>query len=93
MGSDDNKSQSQSVAVNVNLDTTPILYTDNIFMSTNEYGLVFDVCQKIGNTNQLRIVSRIGMSREHAKVFLREMGKLLAMTEGQMQTGSKKERN
>ncbi len=93
MDANDTKNQKQSVAVNVNLDTTPILYTDNVFMSTNEYGLVLDVCQKIGNTNQLRIVSRIGMSREHAKVFLREMGKLLAMTEGQMQTGSKKPKN
>ena len=89
-----NRSKENSqVAVNVNLDTTPILYTDNIFMSTNEYGLVLDVCQKIGNANQLRIVTRVGMSREHAKIFLREMGKLLAMTEGQMQTGKKKSSN
>jgi len=84
------KHEQKQVAVNVNLDTTPILYTDNIFLTTNEDGLVLDVCQKIGPSNQLRIVSRIGMSRVHAKKFLKELGNLLAMTEGQIQTGIKK---
>jgi hypothetical protein len=81
--------QDQQLQVDVNLDTTPILYTDNIFMTTDENGVVFDIGQKLGPTNKLRIVSRIGMSREHAKKFLHELGKLLAMTEGQMQTGEK----
>lgn len=80
----------QEVQININLDTTPVLYTDNVLMSTNEDGLVLDFGQKLGTTNQLRIVSRIGMSREHAKKFLKELGNLLAMTEGQKQTGEKK---
>lgn len=75
------------ISVNVNLDSTPILYTDNIFMTTNEDGVMVDVCQKLGKTNQLRIVSRFGMSRTHAKKFLKELGKLLAMTEGKSETG------
>jgi len=85
----DQKPNPQNVAVNINLDTTPVLYTDNIFMSTNEDGVVLDVAQKLGTTNQLRIVSRIGMSRTHAAKFVRELGKLLAMTEGRKQTGEK----
>ena len=76
-------------SVNVNLDTTPILYTDNIFLTTNPDGLVMDVCQKLGTTNTIRIVARIGMSREHAKKLVAQMGKLLALTEGQSQTGEK----
>lgn len=80
----------QNITVDVNLDTTPILYTDNILMSTNANGLVFDVGQKLGPTNKLRIVSRIGMSREHAKKFLAELGKLIAMTDGSSQTGGSK---
>ncbi len=80
----------EQVSVNLNLDTTPILYTDNVFMTVNEDGVVLDIGQKIGATNQLRIVSRIGMSRNHAKKFLNEFGKLLAMTEGKKQTGEKK---
>lgn len=86
----DKKNEKQNVSINLNLDTTPILYTDNIFMTTNDDGVVLDVGQKIGaTTNQLRIVSRIGMSREHAKKFLKELGNLLAMTEGKKQTGEK----
>lgn len=81
--------QPQGVQVNVNLDSTSILYTDNIFMTANEDGIVLDVGQKLGTTNQVRIVSRIGMSRTHAKKFLKEMGSLLAMTEGKTQTGEK----
>lgn len=84
---DDKHEHKHEMAVNVNLDTTPILYTDNILLTTNEDGLVMDICQKLGTTNQVRIVARVGMSRVHAKKLLDEMGKLLAMTEGRKQTG------
>lgn len=83
---DDKQNQ---VSVNVNLDTTPVLYTDNVFMNANEDGIVLDVAQKLGSTNQVRIVSRIGMSRTHAKKLVKELGKLLAMTEGAKQTGER----
>lgn len=76
----------KKVALNINVEATPILYTDSVFMSTNEDGLILEVGQKITGTNQLRIVSRIGMSRTHAKKFVKELGKLLAMTEGKTQT-------
>lgn len=81
------KKDSQGMSVSVNLDVTPILYTDNVFMSTNPDGVVLDFGQRLSNTKSMRIVSRIGMSREHAKKFVDRLGKLLAMTEGQMQTG------
>ncbi len=80
----------QQVGLNINLDQTPILYTDNIFMNANEDGIVLDIGQKVFNTNQVRIVTRIGMSRTHAKKFLQELSKLLAMTEGHLQSGSLK---
>ncbi|GIW61301.1 MAG: hypothetical protein KatS3mg089_0153 [Patescibacteria group bacterium] len=85
----DDKEQ-KSVELTINIDTTPILYTDNIFMTTNEDGVILDVAQKIIGSNQFRIVSRIGMSRNHAKKFVAELGKLLAMTEGHLQTGEEK---
>lgn len=88
---DENKqNQEKKVGLNINLDTTPIVYTDNVFMNANEDGIVLDVGQKVFNTNQVRIVARIGMSRSHAKKFLAEMGKLLAITEGHSQSGEKK---
>lgn len=86
----DNKNQTQDISINVNPDTTPILYTDNIFMTTNEDGMVLNFGQGMGPINQVKIVSRVGMSRNHAKKFLKELGSLLAMTEGESQTGEKK---
>jgi len=67
--------------LNVNLDTTPVLYTDTVFMTVNEDGVVFDVCQKVGNTNQLRVVSRVGMSKEHAKKFVAQLSQLMTQSE------------
>lgn len=87
---EEKKQVKHGVSVNLNLETTPILYTDNIFMTTNADGVVLDIGQKVGSTHQIRIVARIGMSRDHAKKFLREFSRLLAMTEGKIQTGTKK---
>jgi len=81
--------KNQPVQVSVNLDTTPVLYTDNINMTVNPNGVVLDIMQRLGPTNQVRIVSRIGMSREHAKKFLDKLGKLLLKSEGVVVTGEK----
>lgn len=86
----DQKKSNQEVQLNINLDNTPILYTDNILMKTNEDGVVLNVCQKLVGSNQQRIVARIGMSRVHAKKFIKELGKLLAVTENHRQTGVNK---
>lgn len=77
------------VNINVNLDTTPIFYTDSISVTTNEDGIVFDFMQKLGPTNQVRIVSRVGMSREHAKKFYKVFGDGIKLVEGQVQTVQK----
>jgi len=81
---------SQEVRVSVNLDTTPILYTDNINMTANPDGVTFNVTQRLGPTNQARIVARIGMSREHAKKFVEKLGKLLLKSDGEIVTGGKR---
>lgn len=85
----DDKKEKNELQINVNLDTTPILYTDNIIMNVNEDGVVLDVCQKLGPTNQIRIVARVGMSKNHAKKFLKSLGDLLEQSEGKIQTGVK----
>jgi hypothetical protein len=76
----------EQMSINLNLDTTPILYTDNIIVSTNDDGVVLEFCQRFGPENQIRIVSRMGMSRDHAKKFLATFGKQLALREAQSQT-------
>ena len=83
----DNKKNKQDLEVSINFDTTPILYTDNISVTSNDHGIIFDVMQRVGSTNKVRIVSRLGMSRSHAKKFITECSKLLAMTEEQKTTG------
>lgn len=88
--SDENQQDKPNININVNLDNTPVLYTDMIHMSTNPSGVVLDVTQRLMTSNQVQIVSRIGMSREHAKEFVKQLGNLLAMTDGQLQTGEKK---
>ncbi len=85
----DQKKNQEELAVNINLDTTPILYTDNVIITVNPDGVVLDVTQRLANTNQVRVVGRFGMSREHGKKFAAELGKLLAITEGQVKTGGK----
>lgn len=82
----DNQNPKPEMNVNINLDTTPVLYTDNVFLTINEDGIVFDFSQKIGSTNQLRVVSRVGMSREHAKKLYKILGDQLKLVEGQVQT-------
>lgn len=80
----------EEVSVNVNLDTTPIFYTDNVIITVNPDGIILDITQRLANTNQVRIVSRIGMSREHGKKFATEVSRLLALTEGSAKTGDNK---
>lgn len=83
-------SEKTSLKFNLNLENTSILYTDNVFINANQDGVTLNVGQKIFNTDQIKIVSRIGMSRNHAKKFVAEMSKLLAMTEGHLHPGKKK---
>lgn len=87
---DENKTTGQGVNININLDTTPILYTDNIFISVNENGIVLDFSQRIASTNQVRIVTRIGMSKDHAKRFNEQLEAMLKVAEGQAQSAEKK---
>lgn len=75
--------------ITINPDTTPILYADNIFMNVNPDGVVLEVRQRVATSGQIHIVSRIGMSREHAKKFVNELGKLLVKADGKVQTGKK----
>ena len=85
----DDMKKSQQVEVNINLDTTPILFTDSVNMTANPDGIVLDVMQRLGNTDKVRIVARVGMSREHAKKFVDSLGKLLLQTGGVLVTGGK----
>ena len=72
--------------LNINAQTTPVMFSDHIQMTISENGIVFDVGQRILNTNQINVVSRFGINREHAKRLLKSLGEVLALTEGQVET-------
>ncbi len=91
MNNDDK--QPEGMNLNINFDSTPILFTDNVMINTNPDGVTLNFMQQLMNTNQLRVVARVGMSREHAKRFVKEIGRLLAMTEGQGTTVEAKKKN
>ena len=71
----------EQTQVSMNIDTTPILYTDNIAIISNKMGIVWNILQRVGNSSSARVVARIGMSREYAKKFNLELGKLLVVTQ------------
>jgi hypothetical protein len=82
--------KTKKMHMSVNLDTTPIFYTDNIQMTANKNGVVLDVIQRLSSSDQARIVTRIGMSKEHARDFVEKLGKLLINMSGVTQTGKDK---
>ena len=84
------ENQKHTDNINVNFDTTPVLYTDNIHISVNEDGVVLDFLQRFLNTNQVKVVARIGLSREHAKKFLESLESSVKSAENAIQTVSKK---
>lgn len=80
---------SEDVNVNVDPNSTPILYTDMVYMHVNEDGVTFDICQRVGSSNRFQVITRVGMSRSHAQKFAKKLSETLALTAGQGQTGEK----
>lgn len=64
--STDNK----NTKVNINVKELPTLYTDAVFIASDphDFGVVFNFAQHTGN--ELHVVSRVGMSIEHAHNLL-----------------------
>ena len=73
--------------VNLNIENTPVLYVDNVFWNVSPDGVMLNFGQSIMGSGGVRIVSRVGMSREFIKRFIVDLGKNLALTEGHGQTG------
>lgn len=67
----DKKEEQQQQNTNINLDPirTPVLYADAVSIKSNESGIVLDFLQQVGPTNQYTVVSRIGISKDHAKTL------------------------
>lgn len=67
----------EQVAVNIDAARTPILYTDNVIVSSNDDGVMLDFAQHVGPTRQHQVVTRVGMSVSHARKMLRTISEHL----------------
>ena len=76
--------------VNLNIDTTPVYYTDTVMWNITPDGVVLNFGQRIMGSEQVKVISRIGMSREFVKQFMADLGKNIALTEVHGQTGKEK---
>lgn len=54
-----------------------IVYTDMVNVMVNDYGVIMNFMQAAGPNNQPLAVSRVGMSREHAKSIIELLTKTL----------------
>lgn len=63
--------------VKINPEKTPIMFSDAIFVVVSDNGVVFDFCQKVTQMNKFEVVSRIGVSQEHAIKIHKLLGEQL----------------
>jgi transcriptional regulator with XRE-family HTH domain len=55
------------VQVKVNAESLPVLFSDSMFITVSENGVVFDFAQQLGPTAEQQIVARVGVSHGHAR--------------------------
>lgn len=68
----------------------PILFTDIVDVTVNNYGVVMNFMQNSGPGKQPASVSRIGMSREHAKSVMQILQTTLNQTQQHITDVAKK---
>ncbi len=79
MNDDDGGVQQVSVAISPH--DARIVYTDMIQVMVNNYGVIVNFMQGAGPSNQPLAVSRIGMSKEHARSVIEVLQKTLDQAE------------
>lgn len=82
---DDDKNKQVNANFNVDPFRTPVLYADSVYVKANDYGMVLDIGQQIGDSPQFNIVARVGLSKEHVRRLIENLEALLR-TEGMRST-------
>lgn len=82
---DDPKNQQVGVNFNVDPSKTQVLYADSVYIKSNDYGMILDVAQQIGDTPQFNIVARIGFSKDHVRNLIENLEALMR-TDGMRST-------
>jgi len=69
-------------------ENNPVLYAGAVYIDASPFGVVFNFAQQVGPTNSLVVVSRIGMSTEHAEDLCKKTLDLVAKGKGKKETSS-----
>lgn len=64
----------------------PVLYAGAVYIDVTPFGVVFNFAQQTGPTNNLVVVSRIGMSTEHAEDLCKKTLQLIVEGKGKRDT-------
>lgn len=59
----------QSLNINIDPDKIDAKFCDQVMMNNGAFGITFDFLQQIPQMKTTRVLSRIAMSPQHAKVF------------------------
>jgi transcriptional regulator with XRE-family HTH domain len=73
----DESGGAQQITVGITPQDARIVYTDMIQVMVNNYGVIINFMQGAGPSNQPLAVSRVGMSKEHARSVLEVLQKTL----------------
>lgn len=73
----DDLGNAQTMTVGVSAQDARIVYTDMIQVMVNNYGVIINFMQGAGPGSQPMAVSRVGMSKEHARSVLEVLQKTL----------------
>lgn len=60
---------SQQININIDQDKIDAKFCDQVMMNTAAFGFTFDFIQQIPQMKTARVLSRIAMSPQHAKIF------------------------
>lgn len=66
-------------------DNVQVLYSDSVWVTRSPWGVVFDFAQGMGPTNHQNVVSRIGMSIDHARALKDLLTKKIAEEDSKKQ--------
>ena len=71
--------------INMNIDQDKIdaKFCDQVLINTSAFGFTFDFIQNIPQMQTARVLSRIGMSPQHAKIFIEVLSNTVKSYENQ----------
>ena len=73
----DDQGNPQQITVGITAQDAKIVYTDMIQVMVNNFGVIVNFMQGAGPSNQPLAVSRVGMSKEHARSVIQVLQRTL----------------